>query len=641
MSDSLPERPNLAQLRRRAKELLDAAQAGDAAAVAQFASHGASTADGELTLAAAQLVIAREQGFASWPKLKEAVDARLASQQDLAAFLTASIEGPLQRAAEMLQADPDLARSGLLAAAVLGDAESVRTLLAADPAAATAIDEARGWPPLLYACYSRWHQINAARAPGIAGVVRAVLDAGANPNTNDGGRPRYRSALKGSVEVDNPDVTEVLLDAGALPDPGQPIGEAASHKRHRCLRLLLAHGARVTGTWAVDGAVHADDPEAVTLLLEAVKRSGGSVWDVATENLTDHAGEISVPTADALLAAGADPRALDGEGVSTLRRAVRAGNADVAARLLRAGAAADSTVVDRFIGACLRADRGEVEALLAGHPHLRERLTDEDRSVIVDAAALPTAVPVALMLDVGFTPHARNALGEQALHTAAYHGRAATVRLLLNSGASVHSRDARFDATPLAFATVGSGEQAGKRGDWVETVRLLLRADATTKDVWVASKPPSPEVQESLRRLGIGPDGPAGEHDGDDVAPALSRGEGMMAGVAERLETAYRERDLELFASLLHPDVHWTGVCTNRAQVLEWYRALIADDAVASVESVEVDRDAIVVGLMVGRRAEGARAAPGERRYQVFTVDGAQIIDIRGYPDRRSALARG
>jgi hypothetical protein len=58
------------------------------------------------------------------------------------------------------------------------------------------------------------------------------------------------------------------------------------------------------------------------------------------------------------------------------------------------------------------------------------------------------------------------------------------------------------------------------------------------------------------------------------------------------------------------------------------------------VQSVEVDRDAVVLGLSVALQAEGARPAPPQQLYQVFTVDGAQITDIRAYPDRASAVAR-
>jgi hypothetical protein len=113
-----------------------------------------------------------------------------------------------------------------------------------------------------------------------------------------------------------------------------------------------------------------------------------------------------------------------------------------------------------------------------------------------------------------------------------------------------------------------------------------------------------------------------------------------MADIARHLEAACRDLDLGLLGSLLHPQVHWTGVCSNSAEVLDWYRGVLADGTTAAIQSVEVDRDAVVLGLTLTRQAEGARPAPPQRLYQVFTVDDAQIIDIRGYPDRRSALTR-
>ena len=72
MPDSLPERPDLSQLRRRAKELRDAARRGDPAALERFARHHPSAPQDAAGLAAAQLVLARELGFASWPALKAA-----------------------------------------------------------------------------------------------------------------------------------------------------------------------------------------------------------------------------------------------------------------------------------------------------------------------------------------------------------------------------------------------------------------------------------------------------------------------------------------------------------------------------------------------------------------------------------------
>lgn len=59
-----------------------------------------------------------------------------------------------------------------------------------------------------------------------------------------------------------------------------------------------------------------------------------------------------------------------------------------------------------------------------------------------------------------------------------------------------------------------------------------------------------------------------------------------------------------------------------------------------TMHGAEVDRDAVVLGLTLVRQAEGARPAPPQQLYQVFTIDGAQIVDILGYPDRNSAFTR-
>jgi ankyrin repeat protein len=414
------------------------------------------------------------------------------------------------------------------------------------------------------------------------------------------------------VEVDNPEVAVVLLAAGASPDLGQPISEAVGHGDQRCLQLLLAHGASLAGTWAVGAAVYHDDAFALSLLLDALQ--GSEAARMATEALPEAAAHASLPVVAALLGAGADPSA-DEDGVSALRLAVRAGRTDAAARLRAVGATDDVTDIDHFIGACISGDRSAAEGILAGYPDLPGRLTDRDRAVIVDAAGSRPASTIALMLDLGFSPLARNQLGEQPLHTAAYNGNAAVTQLLLGAGADVDARDARFDGTPLAFATVGSGEQAGQPGDWTETVRLLIEAGASRHDVWVAGKPPSEQIAAMLQRYGITPDEPADHQPDDQAAVPGSVGTGVMADIARRLETAFRGKDVSLLGTLLHPQVHWTGLCTSSDQVLDWYRAL-------------------------GGRAEGARPAPRQQLYQVFTVEDSQIIDIRGYPDRHSALTR-
>jgi ankyrin repeat protein len=463
-------------------------------------------------------------------------------------------------------------------------------LVAAEPAAAVAVDEERGWPPLLYACYSTWHHFDPSAAQGLAQVARLLIDAGASPDTNDGGRPRYRSSLKGSVEANNPAVTEVLLAAGAHPDPGQPIVEAIGRGDHRCLRLLLTHGARVERTWAVGAAVDRDDAGALALLLDALAAAGAPVDQIATEARPD--------------------------------------------------AADDATEIDRFLGACRCADRAQAEQILADHPDLLERMADDDWAALVDAAATGPVEAVALMLDLGFPVDSRQD-GEAALHNAAYHGHAAAVRVLLEKGADVDVRDENFDGTPLGFATVGSGEQAGRDGDWIRTVRTLVEAGASTTGVWLPDKPPSEEVAEVLLGYGIRPDLSGVEEAPADPPEAPSpKATGVMADIAEALEAAHSAYDLELLGSLLHPEVRWSGYCTNKDQVLDWYRSLLAERSRSTVDSVEVDGDAVILGLSVSRTAEGARPAPAQRLYQVFTVSGAQIVDIHGYPDRAGAHAR-
>ena len=60
----LPEHPDLEQLRRQAKELLRAARTSDRASLQRL-----SAVSAPLTLAGAQLAVARGYGQSSWPAL--------------------------------------------------------------------------------------------------------------------------------------------------------------------------------------------------------------------------------------------------------------------------------------------------------------------------------------------------------------------------------------------------------------------------------------------------------------------------------------------------------------------------------------------------------------------------------------------
>ena len=71
---TLPQRPDLDQLRRQAKELLDAFVTGHQDAVAEVHAHDRDADATKFALHDAQLVLARCYGFDSWPKLKARVD---------------------------------------------------------------------------------------------------------------------------------------------------------------------------------------------------------------------------------------------------------------------------------------------------------------------------------------------------------------------------------------------------------------------------------------------------------------------------------------------------------------------------------------------------------------------------------------
>ncbi|HEX3649653.1 MAG TPA: ankyrin repeat domain-containing protein [Pseudonocardiaceae bacterium] len=514
MSRSLPPRPDLDQLRRQAKELRDAARAGDTAAGQRLTRSVGSPS--LITLSLAQLVIAREHGFPSWARLKAAVTDGTAGLVD--GFLTASVEERLGAARRMLDATPEIASFDISTAAVLGDVTTVRELVGARPEAAVTPDSRRGWPPLLYACHSAWHRVADDRAEGILRTVWFLLDSGAGANSSNGlpSRRGYRSALYGAAGIaNNPAVTSLLLRYGADPDDDESLYHAAQHADLACLRVLLGHGAKVAGTNAFAAAIRPGNTEGVRLLLEAGGDPGrpapNGVPDgrLATKELSPLPLAVTtcgVDVVEPLLAAGADPNAWGTDHLSVVRRAARKGNQEVVDLLLSRGARDDTTAVDRFVGACLRADRDAAERILAVAPDLAADGTLADVGSFADAAEYSDPAAVRLMLDLGFPVTVRrHEDGATALHAAAYAGRAGIVSLLLERGADVNAPDGQWGSTALAWASVGSGERPAyaRDADWPATVRTLLAAGSTVADAWIGGKPPSEEVGTVLIEHGV------------------------------------------------------------------------------------------------------------------------------------------
>ncbi|HEX3765350.1 MAG TPA: ankyrin repeat domain-containing protein [Kofleriaceae bacterium] len=150
----LPERPSLDYLKRRAKQWLAELRAVDPAA----------------KLAAAQLAIARDHGFASWRALKAEVDRRRAPT--LAAWFEACRRGDAVALDELLRRDPLVVRER-------APGGETGLHLAAHHAAAICVLLAHGADPDVRDTAD--HATPLHRARGVD-AVRALLDAGADPH---------------------------------------------------------------------------------------------------------------------------------------------------------------------------------------------------------------------------------------------------------------------------------------------------------------------------------------------------------------------------------------------------------------------------------------------------------------------------
>jgi hypothetical protein len=108
----LPPRPNLAQLKLQAKELLREYRDGKASAAARIAAHDPKH-KGRLILADAQRVLAREYGFENWAQLKERIErgrkiATIKPHRHFNEALTALRSGDTNRLREVLVKHPAL-----------------------------------------------------------------------------------------------------------------------------------------------------------------------------------------------------------------------------------------------------------------------------------------------------------------------------------------------------------------------------------------------------------------------------------------------------------------------------------------------------------------------------------------------------
>jgi ankyrin repeat protein len=470
-----PERPNLEQLKRQAKELLRAAREHDPAARARFRALPAfqSMTEPELARATfalhdAQSVIARENGFESWNALRERVEElTLAFDAAIDQFVEAATGNRGDRAERLLALHPGIARATLHTALVLGDAEQVFARLARDPSLAASDGGPRGWAPLHYVCYTSIGARTPEREAGLVAIAQRLIAMGADPNLRFPWLHHevHRPVLWGAaMVVRSLPLVKALLEAGATPNDGVTLTIAASGGHLATLDLLLAYGADVNYPWATDQSAplyailhwsrtadgvrwlleHGADPDPVFAPTgETPMHVVAAKWDAALAgDLAARGADISRPRAD-----GRTPYAI----------AELNGNHEVASWLLAHGAAGELMPVDRLVAACSRGDRRAVNALLEAHPGLEQQLNAEHYAAFFKAAETNDTRALEAMLACGFDPNRGDeSIGKTARHAAAMEGWPEAVRVLLDHGASVTARDREFKAQPLVWAAEGS-----------------------------------------------------------------------------------------------------------------------------------------------------------------------------------------
>jgi len=421
--------------------------------------------------------------------------------------------GTLERAEAIRLAHPGLADASVHAAAVLGDAEAVERFLLLDAANATREGGPRAWDPLTHLCFSRYLRLDRSRAGGFLRAAKALLDAGASPNTGFHSSdhqpvPEFESVIYGAAGIaHDAALTRLLLERGADPNDGEtpyhspegfdnaamqvivesgrldPVGLSTMLIRkldwtdRDGVAWLLGHGAdpNLVGRWRNRGLHHALLRDNPLHFLEL---------------LMDHA---------------ADPKLRNQDGRSAFVYAAGMGRADALDLFERRGFAAPPEADSGFLAACARADEPRARSLVATEPGLVARLEAQHPDLLANFAGAGNTAGVRLLLELGFDIESRSQApamrGVTALHLAIWRERLATVRLLLERGARIEATNARGE-TPLAMAVRALGE----RSEWtphgsLEIVAALLTAGARA-DAVERFPTGSDEADALLRRYG-------------------------------------------------------------------------------------------------------------------------------------------
>jgi ankyrin repeat protein len=519
----LPARPNLEQYKKQAKDLARDCGLGVTDALARVRKHhprfseaGEELREPRVALTDAQLVIAREHGFESWPRFAAHVttmnlESSVASLDDpVSAFIRAACvprndshaSGTLEEAELILARYPHVPRANIYTAAIRADEEGVRAFLEHDAASATAKGGPYDWDALTHLCFSRYLRLDRARSAAFVRTARALLDAGASANTgwyemidHPNPRPVLESAIYGAAGIaQHEGVTRLLLEYGADPNDEETPYHAAEGYDLAVLKALLESGrldrTSMTTLLLRKGDWH--DTEGIRLMLEHgadpndTTRWGNSALHHALKR-DNRLANIAL-----MFDHGGDPVSKNAHtGNSAASIAARRGRDDVLRLLAERGFDRKLEGAERLIAACAKADDAEIGAIAEAEPQMVGDLLREGGMLLSEFAGNGNTEGVRRLLDLGVDPGALHREGDgywdlardsTALHNAAWRASPTTVKLLIERGAPVNARDGK-GRTALALAVKACVDSYWKDRRTPESVEALLNAGATVDGI--------------------------------------------------------------------------------------------------------------------------------------------------------------
>lgn len=482
--------PKIEKLRAEAKKLKKAFASGDIDAAARL--HAKLPNIEKPKHADFLHLLARENGFTSWPALKAATEAaQLDRTQKIKALERAVLNGSFLMLDRLFEQDPDLVDAHLGLQIAFARAAKVREAIEGDLSLANVLISER--PPLCWLTYSKL--VN--RKPEIVTDQLAILDtliaAGAEPNASIPAEPdsdHRLSALYGAIgHSQNLALAEALLKAGANPNDNESLYHATEMPTLDGVKLLFSHGAEVGRTNAFLRLLDIENPEGVKLFLangadpNAPPYRHPSDEPAEARNALHHAiiRGRSAEIAALLLDAGVDTEMPFGNR-SSYALARICGNRDIARLLKERDLDTQLTPAETFLAAIADIDDRKARATLETHPDLWQDLSHFDKTRQTELAMRRECQPVLeLMADLGFDINLQGESDMPPIHAAAWWGHAEIVEMYIARGANLDIEN-MFGGETLGTAIHGSANcPARDEGDYERTVLALLNAGAVIR----------------------------------------------------------------------------------------------------------------------------------------------------------------